>query len=111
MHQQSGLRLLVQVPVVPVDFRGDDAGCWQVVGQPRYEEIGKVGDPRIVANQHEVVAALVLGPDDVEDAIDRRMVEVRLFFEELVRITDGFGDGLGRAVLVGTGGAPSRTFQ
>ena len=83
VNEQPGWRLGVEAPVIPVDFNGHNAGRWQVVGQPRYEEVGEIGQSRVVADDHEVIEAIILRDDGVQDFVERSKVQRVLALQEL----------------------------
>ena len=68
--EKLGLWPLEEVPVVLVNLHRDDPGSRQVIGQARLQEIHKVRESRVVADDHQAVEAVVLCHDDVEYLVE-----------------------------------------
>lgn len=85
----------MEAPVILVDFDGYDTSRWQVVGQSRHQEVGEIGQSRIVAYDHEVIKAVILRNDDVEDLVERGEVQRILAFQELSGVVYFMGYDLG----------------
>jgi len=86
----------MEAPVILVDFDGYDTSRWQVVGQSRHQEVGEIGQSRIVAYDHEVIKAVILRNDDVEDLVERGEVQRILALQEFGGVVYFASDDPGR---------------
>ena len=88
MNKELGARLFVQRPVVLLDLNRYDARSREVIGKPWNQEVCEIGHTGIVAYEHQVVEAVVLCNDDIENVVQRRQVEAVVLLQELPGVVE-----------------------